>query len=54
MDEREYDTDNVSVTSTVSSVKEVEYAVRQVLAESEFEVSGTKYLIEWAGYPMHR
>ncbi|KAF2471391.1 uncharacterized protein BDR25DRAFT_303413 [Lindgomyces ingoldianus] len=52
--EDEYDTDTISVTSTVESEKEATYAVKDILAETVCEDGSTKYLVQWEGYPLHR
>lgn len=52
----EYETDNISITSTVSSTKESKYDAVQVLSErpSPDDDCDKMYLIEWENYPMHR
>lgn len=54
----DYDTDAVSITSTVSSTKTASYNVEAVLAEHEEDDdqgrSRMEYLIKWEGYPLHR
>lgn len=52
----DYDTDTISITSTVSSTKETNYDAVQVLSErpSTEDDCDTMYLIEWENYPMHR
>ncbi|KAH8716840.1 hypothetical protein GQ44DRAFT_730366 [Phaeosphaeriaceae sp. PMI808] len=53
----EYDTDDVSVTSTVESTNEGLYNIKRILAEGlgedELGKPRRKYLIEWDGYEMH-
>jgi hypothetical protein len=52
-----YDTDTVSVTSTVSSTKSETYNVKAILSETTTDEDGNNdvhYLIEWDSYPMHR
>ncbi|KAH9882812.1 hypothetical protein J1614_000178 [Plenodomus biglobosus] len=51
----DYDTDTISITSTVSSTKETNYDAVQVLSErpSTEDDCTTMYLIEWENYPMH-
>jgi hypothetical protein len=51
--ERDYDTDTISVTSTVSSDAGVEYDVEDIISEG-WDDDGAKYLVKWAGYPIHR
>jgi hypothetical protein len=51
--ERDYDTDAISVTSTVSSDAGVEYDVEDIISEG-WDDGGSKYLVKWAGYPIHR
>jgi hypothetical protein len=48
-----YDTDSISITSTVPSDAGVEYDVESILSEG-FDDDGIKYLVKWAGYPLHR
>ena len=56
--DKDYDTDDISLTSTVSSVKTETYTVEQILSERwvEFEDGSgeSEYLVQWEGYPMHR
>ncbi|KAF2182796.1 hypothetical protein K469DRAFT_711489 [Zopfia rhizophila CBS 207.26] len=49
-----YDTDTISVTSTLASVFADEYPAEDVLAEGYVEGEGMKYLIKWEGYDIHR
>jgi hypothetical protein len=51
--ECDYDTDAISVTSTRSSDAGVEYDVEDIVSEG-WDDDGTKYLVKWAGYPLHR
>lgn len=51
--ERDYDTDAISVTSTVPSDAGVEYDVEDIISEG-WDDNGSKYLVKWAGYPLHR
>lgn len=56
--DREYDTDEVSLTSTVPSEHTGIYTVEQLLSERyglwEDGVEETRYLVEWDNYPMYR
>ncbi|KAL3454670.1 hypothetical protein BJX65DRAFT_260986 [Aspergillus insuetus] len=45
--------DEISLTSTVESDQQSEYEVKTILSEDLFE-DGTRYLVEWAGYPIER
>ncbi|KAL3461126.1 hypothetical protein BJX64DRAFT_172200 [Aspergillus heterothallicus] len=45
--------DEISLASTVESDQQSEYEVKTILAEHEFP-DGTRYLVEWAGYPIER
>lgn len=49
-----YDTDSISITSTVPSDARVEYDVESILSEGFDDDDGVKYLVKWAGYPLHR
>jgi chromo domain-containing protein 1 len=51
-----YDTDSVSVTSTVESewTEDARYLVEDILAERAEDDGDTSYLIKWDGYEMHR
>jgi hypothetical protein len=58
MDE-EYDTDTISLTSTVESDNEgIFYDVKRILSESmETDEHGKPYkiyLVEWENYPLHQ
>ncbi|KAH3915015.1 hypothetical protein HBH56_083340 [Parastagonospora nodorum] len=52
----EYDTDNISLTSTVESQHDQIYDIKRILSEGwgkdEQGEDVMKYLIEWEGYPM--
>ena len=50
------ETDSISITSTVSSVKELDYPAKAILSERPLDPNGSamEYLIQWEGYPMHR
>jgi chromo domain-containing protein 1 len=54
----DYDTDAVSITSSVSSTKTETYNVTAILSESmTYDSHGArdkKFLIEWDGYPLYR
>lgn len=55
--DRNYDTDEISITSTVSSTKTETYNVKAILSETtaDGDVNGdVHYLIEWDNYPIHR
>jgi chromo domain-containing protein 1 len=45
--------DEISLTSTIESDQQSEYEVKTILSEDLFE-DGTRYLVEWAGYPIER
>jgi chromo domain-containing protein 1 len=53
-----YDTDAVSITSSVSSTKTETYNVTAILSESlTYDSDGERdkrFLIEWDGYPFYR
>ncbi|PVH94723.1 hypothetical protein DM02DRAFT_692527 [Periconia macrospinosa] len=53
--DREYDTDEVSITSTVPADEaEDEYDVECIFSEGQDpDGNGTRYLIKWVGYPLH-
>ncbi|KAL2852511.1 hypothetical protein BJY01DRAFT_91909 [Aspergillus pseudoustus] len=45
--------DEISLTSTAESDQQSEYEVKTILSEHQFP-DGTRYLVEWAGYPIER
>ncbi|KAL4929220.1 putative Chromo domain protein Chp1p [Aspergillus undulatus] len=45
--------DEISLTSTVGSEQQSEYDVEAILGESQFD-DGTRYLVQWTGYPIER
>jgi hypothetical protein len=51
-----YDTDTISLTSTVNSDNDGVYVIEKILSEGLGEDDDgnevTKYLIEWENYPM--
>ncbi|ORY18027.1 hypothetical protein BCR34DRAFT_380955 [Clohesyomyces aquaticus] len=53
-----YDTDAISITSTVPSEVEDSYQVKDILAVDTFEDDDgedeVRYLVEWLNYPFHR
>jgi hypothetical protein len=52
----EYDTDAISLTSTVKSDNDNIYDIKCILSEGLDQSTGKdvmKFLIEWEGYPMH-
>lgn len=51
-----YDTDTISVTSTVESEwsEDSKYLVENIIAERVEENGDKSYLIRWDGYGMHR
>lgn len=54
--DREYDTDEISLTSSVPANQEndAEYEVEGIISEGQNPDTGeTVYLIKWAGYPIH-
>jgi chromo domain-containing protein 1 len=54
----DYDTDAISITSSVSSTKTETYNVNAILSETlTYDSDGErdkKFLIEWDGYPLYR
>jgi hypothetical protein len=54
-DDDDYDTDTISLTSTVPSEQgDGFYNVENLLAEGEAEDGKRVYLVEWVDYPLHR
>lgn len=51
-----YETDSISITSTASSSKQVDYPAKAILSERPLDSNGDnwEYLIEWEDYPIHR
>jgi chromo domain-containing protein 1 len=53
----DYDTEAVSLASTIESANEGVYDIKGILSEgwgeNTYGKSVMKYLIEWDGYPMH-
>jgi chromo domain-containing protein 1 len=54
----EYDTDTISLTSTVESENDGMYYIKGILSEGvgedQYGNETMKYLVEWDGYPMHQ
>lgn len=49
-----YDTDTISLNSTVASETQELYDVEDIIAEEQDSDGEIRYLVKWQDYPMHQ